>query len=100
MNERERNIAAIREHLVYIDALKSHDRSKVAAAVKTHLAGGRAGSRRLFGAIDFGNRTIDGDTSYARQDSQTGGDSRHGVPARTSALHPLRDPKSRSAMSA
>jgi DNA-binding GntR family transcriptional regulator len=52
-NERGRNIAAMREHLVYIDALKSHDRRKVAAAVKTHLAGGRAGSRRLFGAIDF-----------------------------------------------
>lgn len=52
-NERERNIAAMREHLVYIEALKSRNRSKVAAAVKTHLAGGRAGSRRLFGALDF-----------------------------------------------
>ena len=52
-DERERNIAAMREHLVYIDALKSRNRGKVAAAVKTHMAGGRAGSRRLFGAIDF-----------------------------------------------
>lgn len=52
-DERERNIAAMREHLVYMDALTSRNRSKVAAAVKTHMAGGRAGSRRLFGAIDF-----------------------------------------------
>jgi DNA-binding GntR family transcriptional regulator len=52
-DERERNIAATREHLVYIDALKSRNRGKVAAAVKTHMAGGRAGLRRLFGAIDF-----------------------------------------------
>jgi DNA-binding GntR family transcriptional regulator len=43
----------MREHLVYIEALKSRNRSKVAAAVKTHLARGRAGSRRLFGAVDF-----------------------------------------------
>ena len=52
-DERERNIAAMREHLVYMDALTSRNRSKVAASVKTHMAGGRAGSRRLFGAIDF-----------------------------------------------
>jgi DNA-binding GntR family transcriptional regulator len=52
-DERVRNIAAMREHLVYMDALTSRNRSKVAAAVKTHMAGGRAGSRRLFGAIDF-----------------------------------------------
>ena len=52
-DERERNVAAMREHLVYIEALKSRNRAKVAAAVKTHMAGGRAGLRRLFGAVDF-----------------------------------------------
>jgi DNA-binding GntR family transcriptional regulator len=52
-DEKERNIAAMREHLVYIDALKSRNRAKVAAAVETHMAGGRAGLRRLFGAVDF-----------------------------------------------
>jgi DNA-binding GntR family transcriptional regulator len=52
-NEQQRNIDAMREHLVYIEALKSRNRGKVAAAIKMHLAGGRAGSRRLFGAVDF-----------------------------------------------
>jgi DNA-binding GntR family transcriptional regulator len=52
-DERARNVAAMHEHLAYIEALKSRNRSKVAAAVRMHLAGGRAGSRRLFGAVDF-----------------------------------------------
>jgi DNA-binding GntR family transcriptional regulator len=52
-DERKRNTAAMREHLVYIEALKSRNCNKVASAIKTHLAQGRAGSRRLFGAVDF-----------------------------------------------
>jgi DNA-binding GntR family transcriptional regulator len=52
-DERERNTVAMREHLVYIEALKSRNHSKVAGAVRTHMARGRPGSRRLFGAVDF-----------------------------------------------
>lgn len=40
-DERERNTAAIREHLVYIDALLGRDRNQVAAALKAHLATAR-----------------------------------------------------------
>ncbi len=40
-DERERNIAAIREHLRYIDALQSRDPAAVAEACRAHLATAR-----------------------------------------------------------
>ncbi len=40
-DERERNIAAMREHLRYIDALQSRDPAAVAEACKAHLATAR-----------------------------------------------------------
>ncbi len=40
-DERERNIAAIREHLRYIDALQSRDAAAVAHACEAHLATAR-----------------------------------------------------------
>ena len=40
-DERERNIAAMREHLRYIDALQSRDPATVAEACKAHLATAR-----------------------------------------------------------
>ncbi len=41
-DERERNIAAIREHMACIDALKSRDRERVAAAVEAHMTTARS----------------------------------------------------------
>lgn len=41
LDEKERNTAAILEHLVYIDALKSRDRSRIDAVCRTHLATAR-----------------------------------------------------------
>jgi DNA-binding GntR family transcriptional regulator len=40
-NEKERNIAAIHEHLEYIDALQSRDRSAATAKCRAHLATAR-----------------------------------------------------------
>ncbi|MFZ1661632.1 MAG: GntR family transcriptional regulator [Paracoccaceae bacterium] len=40
-DERERNTAALTEHLAYIDALMSHDPARVEAACKAHLASAR-----------------------------------------------------------
>ena len=40
-DERERNVAAIHEHLRYIDALQSRDAAEVAAACKAHLVTAR-----------------------------------------------------------
>jgi DNA-binding GntR family transcriptional regulator len=37
-DEKERNIAAIREHLAYIEALQSRDRNVAAASCKAHMA--------------------------------------------------------------
>jgi DNA-binding GntR family transcriptional regulator len=51
-DERERNIAAIREHLVYIDALQSRERSAVERSCKAHMATARVtllASIRRFG---------------------------------------------------
>ena len=48
-DERERNIVAIREHLAYIDALRSGRRTDVATAVKIHMATAR---RTLLAAIE------------------------------------------------
>jgi DNA-binding GntR family transcriptional regulator len=52
-DEQKRNIAAIWEHLVYIEALKSRNRNKVAAAVKAHMATARS---TLLGSIQNGER--------------------------------------------
>ena len=40
-DERERNAAAVAEHLAYIDALRSRDRRRVQAACQAHLASAR-----------------------------------------------------------
>ncbi len=48
-DERDRNIAAIREHLAYIGALQSGGRAEVAAAVKAHMTTARS---TLLTAID------------------------------------------------
>ena len=48
-DERERNIAAIREHLACIEALRSRDRKGVASAVEAHMTTARA---TLFRAIE------------------------------------------------
>lgn len=48
-DERDRNIAAIREHLAYIGALQHGGRAEVAAAVKAHMATARS---TLLTAID------------------------------------------------
>jgi DNA-binding GntR family transcriptional regulator len=41
-NEKERNIAAIREHLAYVAALQSRDRSSATESCRAHLATARA----------------------------------------------------------
>jgi DNA-binding GntR family transcriptional regulator len=41
VGEHQRNAAAVGEHLVYIDALKSRDRRRVQAACEAHLASAR-----------------------------------------------------------
>jgi DNA-binding GntR family transcriptional regulator len=41
-DEKPRNIAAIREHLSYIEALQSRDRAMVAASCRAHLTTARA----------------------------------------------------------
>jgi DNA-binding GntR family transcriptional regulator len=41
VDERERNAAALTEHLAYIDALLSRDPARVEAACKAHLASAR-----------------------------------------------------------
>jgi DNA-binding GntR family transcriptional regulator len=40
--EKERNIAAIREHLIYIEALQSRDRNTAAASCRAHMTTARS----------------------------------------------------------
>ena len=40
-DERQRNEVAIREHLAYVDALRSRDPSRIESACRAHLASAR-----------------------------------------------------------
>ena len=41
-DEKSRNIAAIREHLVYIDGLESRDRARATKSCRAHMTTARA----------------------------------------------------------
>jgi DNA-binding GntR family transcriptional regulator len=56
LDEKERNTAAIAEHLDYIAALKSRDRARIAAVCRAHLATAR---QTLTRSIDVAGRAAD-----------------------------------------